>query len=146
MGRCIVAERERGEFLMADYLVTDTELTAVADAIREKGDTSAALEWPNGYVSAVEDIETGGGVEMATVTLTAVGDMMIAPAHIYYTDSNMTVNHVTTGEVRNTLMPVGSIIFCYGSTGPAMPENVGITALYELASARSLYAAYEVTG
>ena len=129
---------------MADYLVTDTELTGVADAIREKGSTSAALEWPDGYVSAIGDIETGGGVEMASVTLTAVKAMM--PSHIYYTDSSMAVQHVTTGEVRNTQMPVGSIIFCYGSIGPAMPENVGITALYELASGRSLYAAYEVTG
>ena len=90
----------------------------------------------------------GGGVEMATVTLISVGTMSFMPSHIYYTDSNMTVNHVTTGEVRNTLMPVGSIIFCYGNSGPAMldDENVGITALYEEASPKALYAAYEVTG
>jgi hypothetical protein len=46
---------------MADYLTTDTDLTAVADAIREKGGTSAALVWPQGYVDAIGAIESGGG-------------------------------------------------------------------------------------
>ena len=128
------------------YYVTGTELTAVANAIRTKGDTSEALTWPDGFVSAIDTMS--GGAEMATVTLIAVGTMSFMPSHIYYTDSNMTVNHVTTGEVRNTLMPVGSIIFCYGNSGPAMleDENVGITVLYEEASPKALYAAYEVTG
>ena len=36
-----------------DYKVTDTELTAVANAIRSRGGTSAPLEWDNGFVSAI---------------------------------------------------------------------------------------------
>lgn len=46
---------------MTDYLTNDTDLTSVADAIREKGGTSEPLEWPTGYVDAIEAIETGGG-------------------------------------------------------------------------------------
>lgn len=46
---------------MANYIVSDTNLTAVADAIRTKGGTSAALEFPQGFVDAIDDIETGGG-------------------------------------------------------------------------------------
>lgn len=46
---------------MADYLTTDTDLTTVADAIRTKGGTSAALEWPSGFASAIATIPTGGG-------------------------------------------------------------------------------------
>jgi len=45
---------------MTDYLTNDTELTAVADAIRTRGGTSAALEWPDGYVDAVGAISGGG--------------------------------------------------------------------------------------
>lgn len=45
---------------MTDYLTTDTELTSVADAIRTKGGTSAALEWPSGYAQAIADIPSGG--------------------------------------------------------------------------------------
>lgn len=61
MGGCVHPERERGEFLMADYLTTDTDLTTVADAIRAKGGTSAALEWPSGFAQAIADIPSGGG-------------------------------------------------------------------------------------
>ena len=50
---------------MADYLVTDTELTDVADAIRTKGGTSAALEWPDGFVDAINAISGGGGGTVA---------------------------------------------------------------------------------
>lgn len=46
---------------MAKYLVNDTSLTAVADAIRTKGGTSEALSFPDGFVSAVEGIQAGGG-------------------------------------------------------------------------------------
>lgn len=46
---------------MANYLTTDTDLTAVADAIRTKGGTSAALEFPTDFVSAIQAISGGGG-------------------------------------------------------------------------------------
>jgi len=44
---------------LSNYVVSDTSLTAVADAIREKGGTSGTLAFPDGFVSAVEAIETG---------------------------------------------------------------------------------------
>lgn len=47
---------------MADYRVTDTQLSSIANAIRTKGGTSASLVFPSGFVSAVENIPTGGGV------------------------------------------------------------------------------------
>ena len=47
--------------------VQDSSLTAVADAIREKGGTSASLAFPAGFVSAVEAIETGGGTVQGNV-------------------------------------------------------------------------------
>lgn len=46
---------------MADYKVTDTELASIANAIRTKGGTQAQLEFPTGFVSAVQAIPTGGG-------------------------------------------------------------------------------------
>lgn len=44
---------------MSDYLVTDTELTSIADAIRTKGGTSADLSFPTEFVQAINDIPTG---------------------------------------------------------------------------------------
>lgn len=46
---------------MADYLTNTTELTAVADAIREKTGENGDLIYPNGFVSAIENISSGGG-------------------------------------------------------------------------------------
>lgn len=147
MGCGILAQRIGGELLM-DYLTNDADLTAVADAIREKGGTSAALVWPSGYVDAIDAIETGGGgsVETASVSLYHVDSA--APANIYYTDENMVVQHSTNHTLLNVQIPVGSIIYCQGSGGPTKPthSNVGITPLYVQVTARTLNAAYEVTG
>lgn len=46
---------------MAEYLVQDTSLTTVADAIREKGGTTAPLSFPAGMAAAVRNIQSGGG-------------------------------------------------------------------------------------
>lgn len=44
-----------------EYLVNSADMTAVADAIRTKGGTSDALEFPGGFVDAVGAIQTGSG-------------------------------------------------------------------------------------
>lgn len=46
---------------MAEYLVQDTSLTTVADAIREKGGTTAPLSFPAGMAEAVRNIQSAGG-------------------------------------------------------------------------------------
>jgi hypothetical protein len=57
---------------MADYLVTDTELTSIANAIRTKGGTSASLSFPTGFVSAINAI-SGGGATLGTKSITTNG-------------------------------------------------------------------------
>lgn len=44
-----------------DSAVLDANLTSVADAIRAKGGTTEALSFPDGFVSALEGIQVGGG-------------------------------------------------------------------------------------
>lgn len=46
---------------MAEYLVQGASLTTVADAIREKGGTTAPLSFPDGMAEAVRSIQSGGG-------------------------------------------------------------------------------------
>ena len=58
---------------MADYLVQDTSLTAVADAIREKGGTTAPLSFPDGMAKAVRGIQTGGADISLGLTAATVG-------------------------------------------------------------------------
>ena len=57
---------------MTDYIATDTDLTAVANAIRTKGGTSASLEWPSGFSSAIAAIPTGI-TPTGTVSITSNG-------------------------------------------------------------------------
>lgn len=45
---------------MANYIVSDTSLGSVADAIRTKGGTSAPLEYPQGFIDAIDAISGGG--------------------------------------------------------------------------------------
>ena len=62
---------------MAEYLTNTTDLTAVANAIREKGGTSDPLVCPDGFVTAIQAIQTGTELQIivtvssgATVTAT----------------------------------------------------------------------------
>lgn len=62
---------------MAEYLTNTTDLTKVASAIREKGGTSDSLVYPDGFVSAIQAIQTGTELQIivtvesgATVTAT----------------------------------------------------------------------------
>lgn len=47
--------------MATEYLTNDTDLKAVADAIRTKAGSTAALSFPDGFVSAVNGIQTSGG-------------------------------------------------------------------------------------
>lgn len=70
----------------------DTDLTAVANAIRAKGGTSAQLAFPDGFISAVQSIPIGGTAkpeQEKTVTITANGTTEITP------DSGKTLSKVT---------------------------------------------------
>lgn len=46
---------------MAEFLVQGESLTEVADAIRERGGTTAPLSFPAGMAEAVRNIQSGGG-------------------------------------------------------------------------------------
>ena len=62
---------------MADYLTTNTELSSIANAIREKGGTSKTLLYPEEFVSAINSIEInpievtifGGTTELISGTI-----------------------------------------------------------------------------
>ena len=91
------------------YTTDSDELTSIADAIRAKGGTSAALVYPTGFVSAINDISTGGGqlyifVEGDTPggnTDVSVGSASLPNAKVYYSDalvSGVTVTFYTYGD------------------------------------------------
>ena len=64
-----------------EYLVQDTSLTAVADAIREKGGTTAPLSFPAGMAKAVRNIQSGGGdlssIDVYIADFTVPADLIV---------------------------------------------------------------------
>lgn len=54
-----------------EYLTRKSELTSIANAIRAKGGTSAPLAYPDGFVTAIQSIDTTGGTKPATLTITS---------------------------------------------------------------------------
>lgn len=123
------------------YLTTTASLDAIADAIREKGGTSAGLEYPSGFVSAINDISGGGGVETASVTIT--NDFRTK----YYTDSNMTVQ-TNISDMVNIEIPIGTLIAIRGiaEPSPIPPQYIGVTLVYSETLSRGGFALYSVTG
>ena len=49
---------------MSEYLVKDTALTAVADAIRAKTGGTDAIAFPDGFATAISEITTGIDAEV----------------------------------------------------------------------------------
>lgn len=64
-----------------EYLVQGASLTAVADAIREKGGTTAPLSFPAGMAEAVRNIQSGGGnlssVDVYIADFTSSSDLTV---------------------------------------------------------------------
>jgi hypothetical protein len=58
---------------MSEYKVSGNDLSAIADAIRTKGQTSSSLSFPDGFVDAIDAISTGGGATLITKSITTNG-------------------------------------------------------------------------
>lgn len=69
---CYAQWQENVAPVAIDYLVSSTDLTSIADAIRTKGGTSAALSFPIGFVSAINNI-SGGVTPSGTISISANG-------------------------------------------------------------------------
>lgn len=86
------------------YKTTESELTSIANAIRTKGGTSASLEYPTGFVSAINDISTGGGSKTVTISLT---NPVSASSFQSFTIYEMTDN-VKGSQIGSISSPSGS--------------------------------------
>ena len=92
---------------MAEYLTNTTDLTKVAAAIREKGGTSDPLVYPDGFVTAIQAIQTGTELKIvvsvtsgATVTATK-GSKVVSGTSVNGT-CTLTVPEAGTWSVKAT--------------------------------------------
>ena len=93
---------------MAELLTNTTDLTKVASAIREKGGTSDPLVYPDGFVTAIQAIQTGTELKIvvsvasgATVTATK-GSKVVSGTSVNGT-CTLTVPEAGTWSVEATL-------------------------------------------
>lgn len=108
-----------------EYLTRKSELTSVADAIRAKSGTSDPLVYPNGFVTAIQSIDTTGGLKPATVTITssASGDTGNVHGMFIFTNSrghidqlNYMFNDTFTYPITIETVIGGMVVLT--STGP----------------------------
>lgn len=95
-----------------DYLVTDTELTSVADAIRTKGGTSADLVFPADFVSAINNIQGGYSIDDIAQGVIPTGDIVLSSATNIsdYAFCRAPITSVTSDTVTN--LGVGCFAHC----------------------------------
>ena len=93
---------------VVDSASLDSKLTQVADAIRTKGNTSADLQFPSGFISAIQAIQTGTELKIivtvtsgATVTATK-GSKVVSGTSVNGT-CTLTVPEAGTWSVTATL-------------------------------------------
>lgn len=121
-----------GEFLMADnvspilmtdYLVTDVELTAVADTIRGKAGTAGQLSFPDGFVSAIQGIKTEPTLQEKTVSPSTL-KQTITPDNGYDGLSKVIVN-----ELRPVALATPSItVLTAGKITASVSQSAGYVA------------------
>ena len=116
---------------MADYLVTDTELTSIADAIRTKGGTIKKLAFPNGFISAIQNIGTTELIDISSSfqftaedssTFTAVADdKFVYISGILVADDTVTIEVLDTSyEPYDAINDKGSIVVIEQTDGSIM--------------------------
>lgn len=88
------------------YLTTDRDLTSIANAIRTKGGTSSPLEFPNGFVDAIDAIQTGGGGGQYEVTINLTNP--ISPSAFQSCTIYEAVNFIKGNQIGSISSATGS--------------------------------------
>ena len=80
----------------------DSDISLIADAIRTKGGTTAALSFPSGMVQAINDIETHGEPYEGSYTVipNANSDVVLNTDERFL-DQNITVRKIPYESVSN---------------------------------------------
>ena len=86
---------------LVDSTQLDADLTSVANAIRTKGGTSVQLEFPSEFVSAIQNIPTGGNATWMGDNPTLVYENLVTPVYLDDTDYSSWTPSTTAGTIKN---------------------------------------------
>jgi hypothetical protein len=110
---------------MSVKLVNDDSLTDVADAIRIKGEISGTLEFPDGFISAIQAIPTGGITPSGTISITQNGQVDVtnyATADVNVSGGGSTYTLIDSAEYE---VSIGT------STSPVIVESRNMPSLQD---------------
>lgn len=128
---------------MANYLVTDTELTNIANAIRSKTGGSSPLLYPTGFISAINGISTGTSAVLQSKTniTPTESSQTIEPDSGYNGLSSVQINGISSSYVGTGI--------ARKSSGDLTSSNLTVTApagYYASAATKTLTDANLVAG
>lgn len=120
---------------MPTYTVNESSLSAVADAIRQKGGTSAQLVFPSGFIEAIRNIHTAGVYQNKTGITPTESSQTITPDTGYDALTSVQINaisndYVGSGITRRT----SSDLTASGATVTAPAGYYGASASKSIAS------------
>lgn len=92
---------------MALKTVQDSSLTAVANAIRVKGSISGTLEFPDGFVSAIQNLSPSGN-DALVITLT--DSAAVSETHGYHWTPDCSYNDYYEAVIQQR--PIGLKVNC----------------------------------
>ena len=98
---------------LVDSNQLDSDLTSVANAIRTKGGTSATMSFPSGFVSAIENIPTGGNLQANKNATPGASQQVVTPDTGYDGMEQVTVS----GDANLVAENIKKDVEIFGVTG-----------------------------
>lgn len=106
---------------MGTKVTTDADLTSIANAIRAKGRTSAGLEYPTDFITAIGNLPSGEGSAIGiddttdsaggtirTLTAVSLGNDTVSPEHL---ESGYTAHNYRGEAIVGTMPPPPAEVF-----------------------------------
>jgi len=93
---------------LVDSTQLDADLTSVANAIRTKGGTSASLAFPAGFVSAIQNLPSGGGLPLlATLDVGSINSTSTSATDL---GKSITVSGINAYDLLLVVTSVNSVV------------------------------------
>lgn len=126
---------------VVDSSALDADLTVVANAIKSKSGTTEKLSFPDGFVSALQGIQAGGGGDSSGViigsftpaenTLSVTIDIGSYPEHfLLYTNGDVLGNNLKIGNGLIIDRTLPYVFFVSSNTSGSAYNTAGQTTTY----------------
>lgn len=123
---------------MAEYLVQSESITAVADAIREKGGTTAPLSFPAGMAKAVREIQSGGDLSLGLTAATVGQTVKVKAVDAEGKPTAWEAVDMASGGGRETWEKIADVAFT-ADTSIYNVANFGVYRKVKVLMSRAAY-------